>query len=171
VRGQGPTADLHGDERASTHDHARDRAIASHGSYEEPCGDSSLCEAPLTPGRRPRTRVVITDAARQVVSRIRGDGRRQALMLSWPSSATMTPVMSSRPGEFDVIIGHVQECPIYLDLRQVALFAHGDVVLDVDHVSAWRTISARRARPALQLRLFGGSETRGAPPSCSARGH
>ncbi len=102
------------------------------------------------PADRPTTtapdRVVVTGRARRAIARTCREVGRQAVYLTWPAGATFLPAAAWRPGEFDVIVGHIARCPIYADVRQLALFAQRRAVIDV--------LDSRlpRRRPVLRVR-------------------
>ncbi|HZC69810.1 MAG TPA: hypothetical protein VE442_03860 [Jatrophihabitans sp.] len=81
-------------------------------------------------------RTVLVDACRR--------DRRQAVLLSWPGGATYLPRECYRPGDFDVVVGHVAGCPIYADMRRLSLFRDRRVLLDAE------ARSRTRPRPPLQ---------------------
>jgi hypothetical protein len=79
----------------------------------------------------PRRRLVITDPARHAMACLCRVEGRQAVVLSWPGGATYLPVVYYKPGEYDVVVGHLARCPIYADLRQLGWFGSRRVVLDI----------------------------------------
>lgn len=91
-------------------------------------------------------RLAVTDRARRALVRLCHDHGQQALLLSWPGGAATIPLEHYSPGHFDVIIGHVASCPIYVDVRQLGSTPIRSAVLDVDR-SAWR-----RDWPLLRLK-------------------
>jgi uncharacterized protein (DUF779 family) len=95
-----------------------------------------------SPGRR----LVVTDLARKVMARQCREQGRQAVVLCWPGGATCLPLALHVPGAYDVVLGHIARCPIYVDVRQVGWSAAKQAVLDV--------AEAPRAsrRPVLRLR-------------------
>jgi hypothetical protein len=96
-------------------------------------------------------RLVVTDAARDAIRRLCRDTGRQALLLSWPGGAVCLPSSLYTPTAFDVIIGHIARCPIFVDLRRRLGFPAGArVVLDASH--GWPR------RPLLRLRPTGRPE-------------
>jgi hypothetical protein len=95
-------------------------------------------------------RLVVTDAARDAVRRLCRDTGRQVLLLSWPGGAVCLPSSLYTPTAFDVIIGHLARCPIFVDLRQLGFPAGARVVLDATH--------AGPRRPLLRLRPAGRPE-------------
>jgi hypothetical protein len=52
------------------------------------------------------------------------------LRLAWPGGITTLPAGVHDPGPHDVIMGHVARCPIYVDVRQLALFRERRVLVD-----------------------------------------
>jgi uncharacterized protein (DUF779 family) len=91
-------------------------------------------------------RLVVTDAARDAISWLCRDSGRQALLLSWPGGAVCLPAALYTPTAFDVIIGHIARCPIFIDLRQLRFSAGARVILDASQ--AWRRRPLLRLRPA-----------------------
>jgi hypothetical protein len=73
--------------------------------------------------------LVLTDAARDAIRRLCRDTGRQALLLSWPGGAVRLPPSLYTPSPFDVIIGHIARCPIFVDLRRLGFPAGVRVVL------------------------------------------
>jgi hypothetical protein len=96
-------------------------------------------------------RLVVTDAARDAVRRLCRDTGRQVLLLSWPGGAVCLPSSLYTPTAFDVIIGHIARCPIFVDLRRLGFPADARVVLDATH--GWPR------RPLLRLRRAGRRES------------
>ena len=92
------------------------------------------------------SRLVVTDAARDAIRRLRRDTGRQALLLSWPGGAVCLPSSLYTPTAFDVIIGHIACCPIFVDLRRLGFPAGARVVLDATH--GWPRRPLLRLRPA-----------------------
>jgi hypothetical protein len=92
-------------------------------------------------------KVSFTFAARRALAAVcRRDGQ-QALVLAWPAGVSYLPHRQYVPQAFDVILGHVVGCPIYVDTRRLALFRDQHIVLDtcpgahrVQHptLAAWR---------------------------------
>jgi uncharacterized protein (DUF779 family) len=91
-------------------------------------------------------RLVVTDAARDAIRWLCRDTGRQALLLSWPGGAVCLPSSLYTPSAFDVIIGHIARCPIFVDLRQLRVSAGARVVLDATH--GWPRRPLLRLRPA-----------------------
>jgi len=91
-------------------------------------------------------RLVVTDAARDAIRRLCRDTGRQALLLSWPGGAVCVPSSLYTPTAFDVIIGHIARCPIFVDLRRLGFPAGARVVLDATH--GWPRRPLLRLRPA-----------------------
>jgi uncharacterized protein (DUF779 family) len=90
-------------------------------------------------------RLRVTTRARAVVRRFVAEQGCQHIILSWPAGATTIPAELHMPGGHDVVIGHVARCPIYADMRQLALYRDQRVLLDVpDQPRAGR-------RPLLRL--------------------
>lgn len=81
---------------------------------------------------RSARRVDFTPAARSVIAAVCWRSGPQVVVLSWPAGAAYLPATCYVPGEFDVVIGHVEGCPIYTDARRLGLFANVRVVLDAD---------------------------------------
>jgi uncharacterized protein (DUF779 family) len=75
-------------------------------------------------------KVAFTPAARRVLAAVcRRDGQ-QAVLLAWPAGVAYLPLEHYVPNAFDVIVGHVEACPVYADTRRLALFRNSHVVLD-----------------------------------------
>jgi len=53
-------------------------------------------------------------------------------MLTWPGGANYLPAAMHRAGPYDVVVGHVARCPIYVDLRQLKLFRGRYMRIDVN---------------------------------------
>lgn len=85
------------------------------------------------PLRRVRlgTRLHITVRARRAVADLARATGHQHLVLSWPAGAALLPAALHRPSEHEAIVGHIAQCPIYLDLRQFAIWPDRQAVLDV----------------------------------------
>jgi hypothetical protein len=90
--------------------------------------------------------LVVTEAARDAIRRLCRETGRQALLLSWPGGAVCLPSSLYAPSAFDVIIGHVARCPIFVDLRRLGFPAGARVVLDATH--GWPRRPLLRLRPA-----------------------
>jgi hypothetical protein len=89
---------------------------------------------------------MVTDAARDAIRRVCRQTGRQAVLLSWPGGAACLPSSLYTPAAFDVIIGHIARCPIYVDVRQLRFSAGARVVLDA--TQAWPQRPLLRLRPA-----------------------
>jgi hypothetical protein len=96
------------------------------------------------------SRLAVTAAARDAIRRVCRDAGRQVLLLSWPGGAVCLPSSLYTPTAFDVIIGHIARCPIFVDLRQLGFPAGARAVLDATH--------AGPRRPLLRLRPAGRRE-------------
>ena len=92
-------------------------------------------------------RLHVTDRARDALVRLGHDHGRQVLLLSWPAGAVALPLALYAPGRFDVIIGHVARCPIYVDVRQLGCTT-GSAVLDVRQTVCDREWPLLRLQPA-----------------------
>jgi hypothetical protein len=79
-----------------------------------------------------RHQLFFSDTARAALSAASRRGRLQAVVVSWPAGATYLPADCYRPGPFDVIVGHVAGCPVYVDVRRLELFTDWSVLLDAD---------------------------------------
>ncbi|HEV7206613.1 MAG TPA: hypothetical protein VGN18_18550 [Jatrophihabitans sp.] len=84
-------------------------------------------------------RLQVTERARSVIRNLYRMNGPQCLVLCWPSGVAHLPSALHEGGPFDVIIGHVAGCPIYADLRQLALFRERRITLDAPE----RVISPR----------------------------
>ena len=91
------------------------------------------------PLRRTRLgdRLLVTVRARRAVADLSRDRGLQHLVVTWPAGVALLPATLHRPGVHDAIVGHLAQCPIYVDLRQIALWPQRRVLLD---------ITARRVR-------------------------
>jgi len=96
-------------------------------------------------------RLAVTDRARHALVRLCRDHGRQALLLCWPGGAVTLPLRLYAPGRFDVIIGHVARCPIYVDVRQLGYTATKYAVLDAERAVChreWPLLRLERAARA-----------------------
>ena len=87
-------------------------------------------------GRRPtEQRVIATEAARQAVNRLRA--ARGPLMFVQSAGCCAGSVPMCFPaGEFilgdaDLLLGMIEDCPIYIDARTYQTWDHPQLVLDV----------------------------------------
>ena len=103
--------------------------------------DSSLERVDTRGGR-----LVVTGAARDAIGRLCRDDGRQAVLLCWPGGAVCLPLSLYAPAAFDVIIGHIARCPIYVDVRQLRFAAGTHAVLDATQACEQRPLL--RLRPA-----------------------
>lgn len=100
--------------------------------------------SPLPASRRLR----VTKDARRAMADLRETDGAQALLLSWPAGVACLPAAVHTPSPYEAIIGHVSGCPIYADVRQLAMFRDRHAVLDARaHAS-----TVRPRRPLLRLR-------------------
>lgn len=95
-----------------------------------------------------RSRVAFTPAARRALTTVSRRDGQQAILLAWPAGATYLRRADYLPHTFDVILGHVAGCPIYVDTRRLALFRNQRVVLDADPAPRSATHPALAARKA-----------------------
>jgi len=96
--------------------------------------------------RDSQRKVDFTPAARRALAAVSHRDGQQAVLLAWPAGAAYLPLDHYAPHDFDVILGHVEGCPVYADTRRLALFRNHHVVLDVDPDSPsvrYPTLSAR----------------------------
>jgi hypothetical protein len=98
-------------------------------------------------GLAPARQVAFSRAARTAIVDACRRGSRQVVVLSWPAGATYLPRDCYQPGAFDVVIGHIAGCPVYADVRRLALFRDQRVLLDAERPTAVRPHPALRARP------------------------
>lgn len=68
--------------------------------------------------------------ARAVISAVCHRDGTQTIVLSWPNGAVYLPTACYAPGKHDIVLGHVEGCPVYADLRRLALFRTREIVLD-----------------------------------------
>jgi hypothetical protein len=99
--------------------------------------------------------VVFSPAARSAILNACRRGKRQAVLLSWPAGATYLPQDCYQPGEFDVVVGHVAGCPIYADVRRLALFAERRVLVDAEQPSRTREHPPLRVQATAQPQITG----------------
>lgn len=76
-------------------------------------------------------RLRVTVRARRALADLCREQGRQHLVLTWPAGVALLPAALHRPGVHEVIVGHLAQCPIYVDLRQVALWPDRQMLLDV----------------------------------------
>lgn len=100
-----------------------------------------LAGAQPLPRSRLGDRLQVTIRARRTISDLSRAHGRQHLVLTWPAGVALLPAGLHRPGGHEAIVGHLAQCPIYVDLRQVALWPDRQVVLDL---AAPRTRPGRR---------------------------
>ena len=90
-------------------------------------------------------RLVVTARARAAARTLVTSTGPHHLVLNWPGGLTALPADVHVPDEYSVIVGHVARCPVYADLRQLALFRERRMVVDAPE-------PARRAgRPILRM--------------------
>jgi uncharacterized protein (DUF779 family) len=91
-------------------------------------------ERPWAGGRASRLgdRLLITARARKAIRRLCADAGRQHVMLTWPGGANYLPAAMHHAGPYEVVVGHVARCPIYVDLRQLKLFRGRYMRIDVN---------------------------------------
>ena len=90
---------------------------------------------PLTPAAGAARWVVFSRAARTAIVAACRRGKRQAVLLSWPAGATYLPREYYQPSKFDVVVRHIAGCPVYVDVRRLALFRNQSVLLDVEQAN------------------------------------
>jgi len=83
-------------------------------------------------------RLQVTVRARRALADLLGTAGPHHLVVTWPAGVALLPAEFHRPGGHEAIVGHLARCPIYVDLRQVALWPERQAVLDV---------SSERRRP------------------------
>jgi hypothetical protein len=91
-------------------------------------------------------RLVVSGAARHAIGRLCRDDGRQAVLLCWPGGVACLPLSLYTPTAFDVIIGHIARCPIYVDVRQLRFTVGTHAVLDATQACEQRPLL--RLRPA-----------------------
>ncbi len=82
-----------------------------------------------TTTERVTDRFSVTDAARDAAARLRRSKGLHVLLVSWPAGVAYMPAAAFRAGAFDRIIAHVENCPVYADIRQLEAYPV-KVVLD-----------------------------------------
>ena len=91
-------------------------------------------------------RLVVTDRARDAIRCLCRAAGLQALVVAWPAGVAYLPIAMFSRSEFDVILGHIAGCPVYVDVRRLGSFADTPAVLDLAEPMSWPE------RPLLQLR-------------------
>lgn len=82
--------------------------------------------------------LTITAQARATVSQLAAGGHRIAILLDWPADpstetfAGFEPADDFEPAPYDAIIGHIEGCPVYADLRQRNTSPARRVCLELD---------------------------------------
>lgn len=108
---------------------------------------SPVAAAPVDPGAATDAPLVeVTPRARDLLKAITRRDGLQAVVLSWPSGATYLPDEYYAPTWHDMVLGLVGGCPVYADVRRLALFRERRILVDVDS-----SASVRR-RPVLRVR-------------------
>ncbi|HET6877518.1 MAG TPA: hypothetical protein VFH38_08320 [Jatrophihabitans sp.] len=82
------------------------------------------------PSARLAGRLLFTLRARSVIRQLSRNGRPQCVHVCWPGGVTCLPAGVYQPGPCDVIVAHVAGCPVYADVRQLALFRDRCLVVD-----------------------------------------
>ena len=83
-------------------------------------------------------RLIVTDQARATVGQLAEGGHRIAILLDWPTdpyaetSAGFEAADDFVPAPYDAIIGHIDGCPVYADLRQRNTSPARQVCLELD---------------------------------------
>lgn len=85
----------------------------------------------VVPGSRLGNKLLVTVRARVGLRRLVAQAGAQHLVVSWPAGVTAVPAAGRVPGPYEVIVGHVAGCPMYADLRQLALFRRRRVLIDL----------------------------------------
>jgi hypothetical protein len=109
--------------------------------------------------------VVFSRAARTAIVAACRRGKRQAVLLSWPAGATYLPSEHYQPSKFDVVVRHIAGCPVYVDVRRLALFRNQSVLLDVEQASRSHPHPALWARPIPSSPQPEGQDPSGGPDS------
>ena len=63
--------------------------------------------------------MLVTERARECLQQLCADFGPQAVYLMWPDGVTCLPMELSQTGAFDVIIAHIDRCPVYSDVHEV----------------------------------------------------
>jgi hypothetical protein len=101
---------------------------------------------PLKRGRLDN-RLQVTVQARRAISDLTRDQGRQHVVVTWPAGAALLPEHVHEPAPHEAIVGHLAQCPIYVDLRQVSMWPNRSMLLDVTRTGRrWRG-----ARPCFVL--------------------
>ena len=111
---------------------------------------------PPRPLKRARldNRLQVTVQARRAIADLSRTQGRQHVVVTWPAGAALLPEHVHEPAPHEAIVGHLAQCPIYVDLRQVAVWPNRWMVLDVTPERRWRG-----ARPCFVLVEHAGRET------------
>ncbi len=76
-------------------------------------------------------RLQVTVQARRALADLTRDQGRQHVVVTWPAGAALLPAHVHEPAPHEAIVGHLAQCPIYIDLRQVAMWPNRSMLLDV----------------------------------------
>lgn len=82
------------------------------------------------PSARLAGRLLFTLRARSVIRQLSRNGSPQCVHVCWPGGVTCLPAGVYEPGPCDVIVAHVAGCPVYADVRQLALFRDRCLIVD-----------------------------------------
>jgi hypothetical protein len=93
-------------------------------------------------------RVTVTSPARQAIAQRCQSLGPQVLLLTWPRAVTTMPASVMVANPYDVIVGHVEGCPVYVDVRTLWRSDVTSVMVDVlaaqDSADPILTIRPRR---------------------------
>jgi hypothetical protein len=117
------------------------------------------------PAVAPTRLVTFSRTARTAIVTASRAGKQQAVLLSWPAGAAYLPSEYYRPGEFDVVVGHIARCPVYVDVRRLALFRNQRLVVDAAPPTATRPHPPLRARAVPTSSGPAGQQPPGGPDS------
>ena len=76
-------------------------------------------------------RLRVTVRARRALADLLRTAGPHHLVVTWPAGVALLPAELHRPSGHAAIVGHLARCPIYVDLRQVAIWPQRQAVLDV----------------------------------------
>ena len=93
--------------------------------------------------------VAFTPAARHVLAGARAEGGDVCVVLSWPGGAVSLPECHHQSSEFELVLGRIDGCPIYVDSRHLALLLGQRVPLRIAGMSHHNELRQQVRRPAM----------------------